>query len=301
MKKNKLNLITISGLFAISLLILLLLPAQFAFAGGAEVSGHKLASAAYIEKSPYHNYFYRDRAGEVTSDGFCDGELEENSKTGERLGRSLKGPEPSACIKFDDVKGSGKYPYNFRVIDNKLFAGGNLFNPVTLKNTPELVKKYLMLLKIIGAKNIIALNVPLNQGRELKIIKEFCAELGINFYPCRMNSETVPNDEQTETIMRLIEEGAYIHCNWGCDRTGAVIAKYLVLHKGYSGEEAFNAVISKGSHSGSLGGLKQTPTYKKLVLYFWPEIAAQNPEAAERYQIGRRTSSANEDSTRETN
>ncbi len=300
MKKNKLNLISVSKLFTISLLLSLLSPGAFAFAGGTD-SAHRLASAAYIEKSPYHNYFYRDRAGEITSDGFCDGELEENAKADQRLNRSLKGPEPSACIKFDDVKGSGKYPYNFRVIDNKLFAGGNLFNPITLKNTPERVKKYLMLLKIIGAKNIIALNVPVNQGRELKLIKEFCDELNINFYACRMNSETVPDDEQTDALMSMIEEGAYIHCNWGCDRTGAVIAKYLVLRKGYSGEEAFNAVISKGSHSGSLGGLKQTPTYKKLVLYFWPEIAAQNPEAAGRYQIGRRASEINDDLTRESN
>jgi hypothetical protein len=295
MKKNKLNPILFSMLFIIFLF--LSLPAVTAFAGGTGTS-HRLASAAYTENSPYHNYFYRDRAGDVTSDGFCDGELEEAAKADERLDRSLKGPEPSACIKFDDVKGSGKYPYNFRVIDNKLFAGGNLFNPVTLKNTPERVKKYLMLLKIIGAKNIIALNVPVNQGRELKLIKEFCAGLDINFYACRMNSETVPDGEQTETIMRMIEEGAYIHCNWGCDRTGAVIAKYLVLRKGYSGEEAFNAVISKGSHSGSLGGLKQTPTYKKLVLYFWPEIAAQNPEAAGKYQIGRHASDANGNSPR---
>jgi len=289
MKKNKLNLSLFSGSF-IALLILFIAAAE-AFAGGASASPRP-SLAAFTEKSPYHNYFYRLQPAEVTSDGFCDGELEETAKAGERLGRYLKGPELSSCIKFDDVKGSGKYPYNFRVIDNRLFAGGNLFNPITLKNTPERVKKYLMLLKIIGAKNIIALNVPVNQGRELKLVKEFCAELGMNFYACRMNSETVPDNNQTETIMQMIEEGAYIHCNWGCDRTGAIIAKYLVLCKGYSGEEAFNAVISKGSHSGALGGLKQTPTYKKLVLYFWPEIASQNPEAAGRYHIGRRCSEA---------
>ncbi|HOD43020.1 MAG TPA: hypothetical protein PKL57_20900, partial [Candidatus Wallbacteria bacterium] len=157
--------------------------------------------------------------------------------------------------------------------------------PVTLANSPERVKKYLIFLKVIGAKNIIALNVPVTQGREIKMIKEFCAELDLNFYPCRMNSETVPDAEQTETLMRLIDEGAYVHCNWGCDRTGSVIAKYLVLRKGYSGEEAFKAVISKGTHSGTLGGLKQTPTYKKLILYFWPEVAEQSPATAGKYQL----------------
>ncbi|HPG57474.1 MAG TPA: hypothetical protein PKW98_06625 [Candidatus Wallbacteria bacterium] len=260
---------------------LLFSPAAHAYNSASD----RLASVAYIEKSPYHNYFYKDAAEEITSDGFSGGEIDENSSKNKKLGESLSADRHSDCIKFDDVKGSGKYPYNFRVIDKKLFAGGNLFNPVTLANSPERVKKYLIFLKVIGAKNIIALNVPVTQGREIKMIKEFCAELDLNFYPCRMNSETVPDAEQTETLMRLIDEGAYVHCNWGCDRTGSVIAKYLVLRKGYSGEEAFKAVISKGTHSGTLGGLKQTPTYKKLILYFWPEVAEQSPATAGKYQL----------------
>ncbi len=267
-----------------AVLELITAPVTLVFAGESQPEIRLASAIPCAEKSPYHNYFYRESEDEITSDGFCSGSLEENAP-GIDLEKAFKGKQKSDCIKFDDVKGSGKYPYNFRVIDNKLFAGGNLFNPVTLKNSPERVKKYLMLLKLIGARNIVALNVPLNHGRELKLIKEFCVELNINFYACRMNSETVPDDTQTETIMRMIDEGAYIHCNWGCDRTGAIIARYLVARRGYNGEEAFNAVISKGSHSGLLGGLKQTPTYKKLVLYFWPDIAAQNPETASRYEI----------------
>ena len=281
MKKNNFYLLILTPVF-----ILLLIPRTPCFAGAFASEG-RFASVSHFEKSPYHDYFYRDRQDEVTADGFSGGDIDEAKTTDAgALKSALRSKEPSTCIKFDDVRGSGKYPYNFRVIDNKLFAGGNLFNPVTLSNSTERVKKYLMLLKIIGAKNIIALNVPAVQSRENRIVKELCAELGLNFYTCRMNSETVPDDEQTDTLMRLIDEGAYVHCNWGCDRTGTIIAKYLILKKGYSGEEAFKAVISKGSHSGSLGGLKQTPTYKKLVLYFWPEIAEQDPKAAGKYRIG---------------
>jgi len=191
----------------------------------------------------------------------------------------------SVCEKYGDCEGAGKYPYNFRIIDKKLFAGGNLFGPAVSKNAPAKVLKYLELLKSLGVKSIILLNVPAGYGSEGKTIEKYCGELGLEFYPCRMNAETVPDAAQTEKIMRLIEGGAYVHCNWGCDRTGSVIAKYLVMKKGYSGADAFHAVISGGSHSGKLGGLKQTPSYKKLLLYFWPNAASEDSKAAAKYGI----------------
>ncbi len=191
----------------------------------------------------------------------------------------------SVCEKFSDCKGSGKYPYNFRSIDDKLFAGGNLFGPAVSKNSTAQVLKYLELLKSLGVKSVILLNVPAGYGAESRTIEKYCGELGLTFYPCRMNAETVPDAAQTEKLMKLIDDGAYVHCNWGCDRTGSVIAKYLVEKKGYRGADAFRAVIGGGSHSGSLGGLKQTPSYKKLLLYFWPDVASEDAKVASKYGI----------------
>lgn len=179
--------------------------------------------------------------------------------------------EISVCVKYDDVRGSGKYPYNFRVIDGKLFAGGNLFNPVGHLNSEEKVLSYLKLLETLGVKNIIALNVPEND-KEIKILEKLCARENLQLYKCPMNGEKVPTGAETQKIMRLISEGAYVHCNWGADRTGAVIAKYLRLEKKYTGLEAWSSVISGGPCAGKLGGLKQNSDYKNLILYFWPDV-----------------------------
>lgn len=208
-----------------------------------------------------------------------------SSAAGDAASKKAVTAAKSVCVKYDDVGGAGKHPYNFRVIDGKLFAGGNLFGPEKPKNAEAKARQHLEFLKKMGANAIILFNVPAGHGTEYRYIEKACAELGMEFFPCRMNSERVPTKAETEKIMALIENGAYIHCNWGCDRTGSVIAKYLVMKKGYGGEEAFRAVITGGSHSGKRGGLKQTPAYKNLIVYFWPSVAAENPEIAKKYGI----------------
>jgi|GEM_PF-883921 len=250
-----------------------------------QVLQNSIASISHIKNI---NDWNAEAEPEVTADGFSGNGFDDELELKDFAIEKKVVREESVCIKFDDVKGSGKYPYNFRMIDNKLCAGGNLFNPITQGNSAERVKKYILFLKVIGVKHIIALNVPAHKTRELDMISGFCKELEMNLYQCRMNSETVPSEEQTKKIMAMIDEGAYVHCNWGCDRTGTIIAKYLVLKKGYTGEEAFRAVISKGTHSGLMGGLKQTPTYKKLVLYFWPEMESENPEVASKYEMAQK-------------
>lgn len=193
--------------------------------------------------------------------------------------------EPSVCIKKTDVKGLGQYPYNFRIIDDKLYAGGNLFNPVNRSNSLEKVRSYVKLLKGYGATSIVALNVPLRYYKETVALRKLAKEFGLQFYECRMTGQLVPTPEQTEKILKFIDNKAYVCCQWGADRTGAIVAKYLRVKKGYSGYDAWKAVVSGGTHAGILGGLKEKPKYKNLILYFWPEVKSESKKVCSIYRI----------------
>ncbi len=183
--------------------------------------------------------------------------------------------DQSICEKFDDVNGSGKYPYNFRVIDKCLTAGGSLFNPVSKSNSDEKVVEYLRFLKGIGVNSLMLLHVPFKDALTPRL-ETLCKQEGVELIKMRMNAEQLPTPEQTEYLMAAIASGSYVHCMWGCDRTGAIIGKYL-RSKGYSGKEALDAVVNKGTHAGKLGGFKKKSGNKNLLLYFWPEVVSEAP------------------------
>lgn len=182
----------------------------------------------------------------------------------------------SICEKQDDVGGSGVYPYNYRLIDNCLAAGGSLFNPVSKSNSDDKVCEYIRLLKKNGISSLMLLHVPLKDSLTPRL-EQCCQKEGMKLIKMRMNAEQLPNEEQTKHLMEAIAFGSYVHCMWGCDRTGAIIGKYLRT-KGYSGREALEAIVNNGTHAGKLGGFKRKSGNKNLLLYFWPEVKVEAPE-----------------------
>ena len=188
----------------------------------------------------------------------------------------------STVVKYADAYGSGKVPYNFRAIDNALLAGGYLFNPVKKNNSDEKVAEYLRFLKKMGATSLLLLHVPLRDSFTDRL-SEIAGHEKIRLVKMRMNAEQVPDSAQTSEIMQLIASGTYVHCMWGCDRTGAIIASYLRHHHGYSGRQAFEAIIGGGSHAGPLGGFKRVRGNLNLLLYFWPEVSKEAPEIFAEY------------------
>lgn len=191
----------------------------------------------------------------------------------------------SMAVKYADAGGSGGVPYNFRVIDGSLLAGGYLFNPVKKNNSDAKVIEYVRFLKKLGATSLLLLHVPL-QDVFTDRLSEICRRERMPLVKMRMNAAQLPDHDQTDQIMKLIASGTYVHCMWGCDRTGAVIARYLRNRHGYSGKKAFEAIIGGGSHAGPLGGFKRVPGNLSLLLYFWPEVGREAPEILAEYQPG---------------
>ena len=187
----------------------------------------------------------------------------------------------SICEKQEDVGGSGVYPYNYRLIDNCLAAGGSLFNPVSKSNSDDKVCEYIRFLKKNGINSLMLLHVPLKDSLTPRL-EQCCQKEGMELIKMRMNAEQLPNEEQTKYLMDAIASGSYVHCMWGCDRTGAIIGKYLRT-KGYSGREALDAMVNIGTHVGKLGGFKRKSGNKNLLLYFWPEVKLEAPEIYEEF------------------
>ncbi|MDD2997714.1 MAG: hypothetical protein PHV05_01560 [Candidatus Riflebacteria bacterium] len=195
--------------------------------------------------------------------------------------------QTSTVEKYDDAGGSGLYPFNFRVIDKTFMAGGYLFNPQKKQNSPEKVREYLRLLKKMGARSLILLHVPLKDLMTDQL-EQLCHEEKIDLLKVRMNSQQIPDAAQTVRILELIDAGAYVHCMWGCDRTGAIIGRYLREKHAFSGRQAFEAVVGGGTHAGPLGGFKKVPANLNLLLYFWPEVSSEAPDIFALYRAAKR-------------
>ena len=161
-----------------------------------------------------------------------------------------------------EVQGTGPLPYNYRIIDGHLHAGGHPLNPSNgLKNTDAQVRSILSYLKSKGVLTVIDLeNTKSIQKRYQGILDE----AGIKRIHVPLNSLVTPKKDEWERIKTALKGKVYVHCKWGADRTGAVIGRYLVEEKGYLPEDAYKAVVGGGSHAGALGGLKTNWFYRNL-------------------------------------
>ena len=165
------------------------------------------------------------------------------------------------------VSGTGPLPYNYRVIDNQIHAGGHPLNPANgFKNSNEKIEVILARLKFLGVETI--LDLENTQGIQ-KRYEYFLKEAGIKRLHIPMSGVKVPNPKEWQQIKAALKKPIYIHCKWGADRTGAIIGRYLVEEKGYTPEEAYQAVITGGTHAGPLGGLKTGWWYRKLKGFIW--------------------------------
>ncbi len=164
------------------------------------------------------------------------------------------GAELSVCEKAPRAKigGSGPLPYNYRIIDGHIHAGGHPLNP-RFTNSDAQTLSILNYLKSKGVKTVIDLE---NTQRIQNRYKTWLKKVGFRLIHVPMSASKVPTAAEWTQIKKAMEGPVYVHCQWGADRTGIVIAKYLVDEKGYSKAAALRAVKTGGSHAGLMGGLK---------------------------------------------
>lgn len=192
--------------------------------------------------------------------------------------------EESTVVKSpaSQTAGRGPLPYNYRVIDGRLHAGGSPFNP-RYTNSDRETMAILSFLKKSGVRLVLTVDSnPRAQRRLVPMLQE--AGLEQLFIP--MHAEKVPAEKETRRILEEFRKGGvYVHCTWGADRTGVVIGRYLIDQRGYSKRKAWEAVISGGSHCGPWGGFKRKPAYKNLLLWLWPEVRQEAPDVAAKYGL----------------
>ncbi|MFH2033142.1 MAG: hypothetical protein ABIJ26_00355 [Candidatus Margulisiibacteriota bacterium] len=165
-------------------------------------------------------------------------------------------------------------PYNYRVIDDHIHAGGHPLNPATkFGNTDQQVLDILEGLKDQGVYTVIDLE---NTGHIQKRYSRLLEEAGMERIHIPMNSSKVPTEEEWQRILEAMKEPVYIHCKWGADRTGAVIGRYLVEIDGYSPDGAYRAVITGGAHAGPLGGLNKGYYYNNLKKFIFSGCQENN-------------------------
>ncbi len=162
---------------------------------------------------------------------------------------------------------AGAYPYNFRMIDSRVYAGGHPLNPETnFGNSDQQTLAILKSLKALGVKTVINLEDTKSiQSRYSKLLQA----AGLNQLHVPLNIARVPNQTEWKEITSAMQQPVYIHCKWGADRTGAVVGRYLVEKYQYPPEQAYRAVITGGKYSGPLGGLKTGVFFTKLKEFIW--------------------------------
>ncbi len=132
---------------------------------------------------------------------------------------------------------------NFDRVDERLYRGA------------QPTVNGLEFLHSIGVKSVVNLRLA---HEVLPSEKPAAERLGMVFTNLPLSGVTTPTTEQMNGILDTIERlpaPVFIHCHYGCDRTGMAVSCWRIRH-GWSREEALREAKAYGLSS-LLGGMRR--------------------------------------------
>ena len=153
---------------------------------------------------------------------------------------------PTSCT---TTRGFREPIENFDKVDDKLYRGAQP-NAVGIEA-----------LKALGVVTIINFRDPDDSWGEEE---SYATNAGMAYVQVALNPLAAPSHENTERILGIINSSpgpVFVHCQFGCDRTGTVVACYRIRVKKEKPEVALQDAEQHGMSAWEVG-------MKKFILNF---------------------------------
>jgi tyrosine-protein phosphatase SIW14 len=104
-------------------------------------------------------------------------------------------------------------------------------------------------LKNLGVTTIVNLRGP---GRAVEWERKVAQSLGLRYVNIPVSGWSPPSDAQVAQFLKLFHDSAgqrvFVHCYYGDDRTGVIVAAYRIAQQNWTAKQAVNEMYSFGFH-----------------------------------------------------